>query len=112
MVRTHTGLARIRPVCILEAERVCKLDIVDYLITYVSELPWMVKGPGFALMVYLIFRSVGQFMTLRWIKAATSLVYALIVALVMARFGHDIAAFIDKDYKPPEWEQSDKAKPA
>jgi len=73
------------------------LDIIDYLVTHISPLPWLVKGPGFGLMVLLVFRSLSQVFTLRWIKAATNVVYALIIALGMARFGQDIADYL----KPP-----------
>jgi len=67
------------------------LDIIDYLITNIKPLPWIVKGPGLGLMVLLVFRSFTQVLTIRWIKAVTSIVYAAIIALGMARFGQDIA---------------------
>ncbi|MEM7068336.1 MAG: hypothetical protein AAF478_05575 [Pseudomonadota bacterium] len=70
------------------------MDIVDYLITHIAPLPWTVKGTGFVLMLILAFRAFGQFLSLRWIRAATSIVLILVVALVMARFGQDIAAFV------------------
>ena len=70
------------------------MNIVEYLITNIGPLPWIVKGTGFALMAYLVFRSIGQFFSLRWVRAATSLVSVLVIALIMARFGQDIAAFL------------------
>ncbi len=70
------------------------MDIIDYLITHISELPWIVKGPGLGLIAFLLLRSFMQVFTLRWIKSATNVVYALIIALGMARFGGDIAEFI------------------
>ena len=70
------------------------MDIIDYLITNITPLPWIVKGTGLGLMVLLVFRAAGQFLSLRFIKATTSLVTALVVALILARFGQDIAAFI------------------
>lgn len=71
------------------------MDIIDYLITDISELPWIVKGPGLVLMVLLLLRSFTQVFTLRWVKAATNVVYAVVIALGMARFGQQIAEFID-----------------
>ncbi|MEM7465227.1 MAG: hypothetical protein AAF362_21370, partial [Pseudomonadota bacterium] len=53
-----------------------------------------VKGTGLGLMVLLVLRAAGQFLSLRFIKASTSLVTALVVALILARFGQDIAAFV------------------
>jgi len=50
------------------------LDIIDYLITNISPLPWIVKGPGFGLMVLLLLRAFTQVFTLRWIKSATNVV--------------------------------------
>jgi hypothetical protein len=77
------------------------LDILDYLITNIKPLPWIVKGPGLGLMALLLLRAVTQFLTLRWIKAATSIVYAAIVVLGMARFGDDIAGYIQDKSKAP-----------
>ena len=76
------------------------MDIVDYLITHISELPWIVKGPGLALMVLLLLRSFTQIFTLRWIKAATNAVYALIIALGMARFGQDVSDYLKSKQTP------------
>ena len=70
------------------------MDIVDYLITHISPLPWTIKGTGLGLMVLLMFRAFTQFLSLRFIRAATSLVTALVVVLIMARYGQDIAAFL------------------
>jgi len=81
------------------------LDIIDYLITHITPLPWTVKGPGFLLMAMLGFKAIGQFLSFRWIKAATSLVTIVIVCLAMARFGTDIAQFIDEKWKAPKQEE-------
>lgn len=77
------------------------MDIIDYLITHISELPWIVKGPGLGLIALLLLRSFMQVFTLRWIKSATNVVYALIIALGMARFGQDIADFIQSKQQVP-----------
>ena len=70
------------------------MELFDYLLNAILPLPWIVKGPGFAMIAWLLLRSVMQFLTLRWIKSATSIVFALIIALVLARYGTDIAAFL------------------
>lgn len=77
------------------------MDIIGYLIEHISPLPWIVKGPGFILMALLCLRSFTQIFTLRWIKSATNVVYAFIVALIMARFGLDIVGYIEANKKPP-----------
>lgn len=71
------------------------MDLFDYLITNILPLPWTVKGPGFLLMILIAFQAVGHFMSLRWISAATSLVTILVLALIMARFGTEIAVWIE-----------------
>ena len=81
------------------------MDIIDYLVTHITPLPWTVKGPGMLLMVLLAFRAATQFMSLRWIRAITSLVSIVVVALIMARFGSDIAVFIDTQLSQPAGEK-------
>lgn len=77
------------------------LDIIDYLITSISDLPFIVTGPGLALCALFAFRAFGLFVTLRWIKASTNLVYIVIILLVMAKYGEQIATMI-QDKKQPE----------
>lgn len=69
-------------------------ELLNYLYTEISPLPWTVKGVGLGLMALLVLSAVGKFLTFRWIKAATNLILALIIALVMARYGTDIAAML------------------
>lgn len=84
------------------------MDIIDYLITHISPLPWIVKGTGLVFMTLLLLRAFMQIFTLRWIKAATNVVYVAIIALGMARFGQDIADFIKtkQDNSPEQIEQT------
>lgn len=70
------------------------MDIVDYLITNISQLPWIVFGPGLFLIAVFLLKAVGQVFRLRLISVVTNILYAFIVALVMARYGQDIAAFV------------------
>ena len=70
------------------------MGLIDYLLNAILPLPWIVKGPGLALMAFLLFRAVIQFLTIRWIKSATSIVFALIITLVLAGYGTDIASFL------------------
>ena len=81
------------------------MDIITYLVTDISDLPWIVKGPGLILVVLLLLRAFTQVFTLRWVKAATSVVYALVIALVMARFGLQIAEYIGAE-QPQTIEQN------
>ncbi len=70
------------------------MDIVDYLITNISQLPWIILGPGLLLMAIFTFKAIGYVFRLRLISVVTNLLYAFIVALVMARYGQEIAAFV------------------
>jgi hypothetical protein len=87
------------------------LDIIDYLITNIAPLPWIVKGSGLGLMALLCLRSFTQIFTLRWIKAATNVVYAVIIALGMARFGQDIADYLKKKQVVPVEQNIETDKP-
>ena len=82
------------------------LDIIDYLVTHIAPLPWIVKGPGLLFMIALVFRAISQFMSLRWIKAVTSLVMVIVIALIMARFGSDIATFMETQLVQPPANES------
>ena len=81
------------------------MALIDYLITNTSQLPWIVLGPGLFLIVMFLFKALGQFFRLKWISAIGSILYALIIALILARYGQDIAAYVlnylDKLEKPP-----------
>lgn len=70
------------------------MNIVDYLISSISALPLIVMGPGLALCAFIAFRAFGFFLSLRWIRAVTHLVYIAIILLVMARYGQDIAVYL------------------
>ena len=84
------------------------MDLIDYLATNILPLPWTVKGPGFLLMILLAFQAVGHFLSLRWISAATTLVTILVLALIMARFGTEIAQWIEAMIvqNPPQPQES------
>jgi len=68
-------------------------DILD--IPAILALPWSVLGVGLVLIGFFLLRAVSQFFTLHPIRAVTSVVYALIIALVLSRFGGQIAAMIE-----------------
>ena len=68
------------------------LNAINYQL--VLELPWIVKGPGIVLIAWFLLRGVTRFITLRPIKGLTNLVYAFIIALVLSRYGNDIALMI------------------
>ena len=76
------------------------MDIIDYLITHIGALGWSVKGPGLILIAFFLFRAAGLAITLRLIKSATSVAYAAIIALGLARFGPDIEIYLQD--KVPE----------
>lgn len=60
----------------------------------ISALPWIVLGPGLFLIFLFLSGALTKFLTLRWIRALTNIVYAFIVALVLSRYGQSIAQMI------------------
>ena len=70
-------------------------DLLDYLITNITQLPQNVQLIGGGLIVLFVLRSFFLVLRLRLISAATNILYALIVALVLARYGPEIAVFLD-----------------
>ncbi len=58
-------------------------------------LPWIVKGPGLFLMLFFISRSIARILTLNLISGVTNLVYTIIIAIILSRFGRDIAQLIE-----------------
>lgn len=69
-------------------------DLLDYLITQLAQLPQNVQLICGALVAFFIMRSFFLALRLRLISALTNILYALIVGLVFARYGFEIAAII------------------
>jgi len=70
------------------------MDLVDYLITNISKLDHIVRWPGIFLIILYLLRAVGHVFRLKLISVVTHILYATIIALVLARYGNDIAAFL------------------
>jgi len=70
------------------------MDLVDYLVTNISELDHIVRWPGIFLIVLYLLRAVGHLFRLRLISVVTNLLYATIIALVLARYGNEIAVYL------------------
>ncbi len=70
------------------------MELVDYLINGILESPQIVRWPGIFLIALFLLRAVGQFFRLRLISVAINILYALIIGLVVARYGQEIADFI------------------
>ena len=70
------------------------MDLVDYLVTNISALDHIVRWPGIFLIVLYLLRAVGHLFRLRLISVVTNLLYATIIALVLARYGNEIAVYL------------------
>ena len=70
------------------------MDLVDYLVTNISALDHIVRWPGIFLIVLYLLRAVGHLFRLRLISLVTNLLYATIIALVLARYGNEIAVYL------------------
>ena len=78
------------------------MELIETILNSILDLPWIVKGPGLGLIAILLLRAVTQFLTIHPIRAATSVVYALIVGLVLSKYGQAIAEFIAQQSPPPQ----------
>ena len=70
------------------------MELLNYLIVNIMQLPWIVKGPGLFFMFAFLFKAIRHLFKLKFVSAVTSLLLSFIVALIFARWGHDIAAFV------------------
>ena len=70
------------------------MELIDYLIENITNLPGIVRWPGIFLIALLLLRAIGHVFRLRLVSVIINLLYAFIVALVLAQYGHEIAAFI------------------
>ncbi|MCF6322475.1 MAG: hypothetical protein L3J32_12010 [Rhizobiaceae bacterium] len=82
--------------------------MVDFILSFISvsnilELPWIVKGPGFAILALLAYRALRSLLSLKPFKLISSLVMLFIVAFVLSRFGNAIVLLIEN---PSEQEQT------
>lgn len=72
------------------------MDLVFGLIDpdRIMELPWIVKGPGIALIVLFLFRAIRCLFSLRLITLFTSLVYAVVIAIILSQAGEAIVQLL------------------
>lgn len=68
------------------------LGLID--IERVMALPWIVKGPGLALIALFLLRAVRCVFSLRLITVFTSLVYAFVIAVILSQAGEAIVQLI------------------
>lgn len=88
------------------AKRQDIVTIIDYLINSISALPLAVSGTGLVICAILAFRAFGFFLSLRWIRTVTNLVYILIVLLLLARYGDRIAEYLLDEKSQPGTEEN------
>ncbi|MDJ0613028.1 MAG: hypothetical protein QNJ29_05085 [Rhizobiaceae bacterium] len=82
------------------------MDLIDYLVSNIIELPHIVRWPGIFLIVLYLLRAVSHIFRLRLISVVTNILYATIVALLLAQYGNEIAAFMEN-----QWMQLQANKP-
>jgi len=74
--------------------------VIDHIINSIVALPPNVQVPGLILMAVFTLIAGFRFITFRWIKAATYLVYVFIVAFVLVRFGQPLSVWLDGAFQP------------
>ncbi len=70
------------------------MDLIDYLVTNIAEAPHIVRWPGIFLIALYLLRAFGHIFRLRLISVITNVLYAVIIALLLARYGDQIAAYM------------------
>ena len=74
------------------------MELLNYLVVNIMQLPWIVKGPGLFLIFLFLIKAIGHVFRLRLFSVVTNFLLSVIVALVLARWGQDIAAFIFEQF--------------
>ena len=69
-------------------------DLLNYLVTNIVALEPIIRWPGIFLIALFVIKALGHLFGLRLVSFATNFLYALIVALVLARYGQDITAYL------------------
>ncbi len=59
------------------------------------ELPWLVKGPGLAILALLAYRALRSLFSLKPFKLISSLIMFFVVAFILSRFGNAIVLMIE-----------------
>ena len=72
------------------------MELLDYLIANIMALPWVIKGPGLFFIFSFLLKSIGHVFRLRLIAAITNFLLSLIIALILARWGVEIAIFVQE----------------
>ena len=73
--------------------------MVDFILSYISypvifNLPLEIQIPGLLLLAFIAYRGVQAVMSLKLIKAITSIFMFLAVAIILSRFGNALAAMM------------------
>lgn len=71
-------------------------------ISNILELPWLVKGPGLFLIALFLLRAVRCVFSLRLITVLTSLVYAMVFAIILSQAGDAIVQLIGIEELPAQ----------
>ena len=79
--------------------------MVEFVLSRISvpnilALPWIVKGPGIVLAALFALRALRSFFSLKLITAATSVIWALAIAIILSRYGQAIATLIQNQSQP------------
>ena len=70
------------------------MELISLVISTILDLDWIVKGPGLILMAVFLLRAALQLLTFHPIRAATNVVYCVIVALVLFNYGAELTVFL------------------
>ncbi|MEL7429795.1 MAG: hypothetical protein AAFN43_07325 [Pseudomonadota bacterium] len=69
-------------------------ELLNYLITNIMALEPIVRWPGLILIGFFCVKALGHLFGLRLISSLTNFLYALIIALVLARYGQGMTEYL------------------
>ncbi len=79
--------------------------MVEFVLSLISlpeilALPWIVQVPGLLLILLFIVRALRSFFSLKLITMATSVIWALAIAIILSRYGQAIATLVQSQSQP------------
>lgn len=73
---------------------------------YIAGLPWQVSLPGMLIIALYLMRGFFSLFKFRFIKAVSSLIWAICVAIILSQGGEAIAKLAGVSKEPPKLENT------
>lgn len=86
------------------------MEYMKYILSLISpeailNLPWQIHVPTLVIIAFLLFRAFFSVLKFSPIKAISSLVYAILIAIIISNSGHMLVQFIPEQSTQPSQNQ-------